>query len=609
MSWTTITWSAAGGVCLALAVVHALVWSKSRESWANLAFAVAALMAAITTQFELGMMHAETPAEYGRQFWLLHTPVNVLIIALAWFVYLYLEAGRLWLLWLLVTSRAVLLVANLLVRPNLNFHEISGLRQLQVWGETLVLPIGTPRPWTYALGGTALLLVIFVIDASITAWRRGQRRRGAIVGGTVALAVVLSVILSQMHNYGLLSMPYTLSPLFLIVVLGMAYELGLDLVRARQTSRELEQSQQRVRLASRAANLVLWDWDIVRNDIRVSEVARPRAGVGESERITLERYLELLHPDDRAPTREAARSAVEGAGDFAAEFRRIGDDGRAAWVSVRGQVERGSDGKPLHLRGISMDITARKQAEEELQKQRAELAHVQRVSSLGQLSSALAHEINQPLAAILRNAEAGELLLRKDPPDLEEVRAILGDIRSDEQRAASVIERMRSLLKRRALQFEPLDMAELVRQVVALLHAESQARQVALHLEMPRELPEVSGDRVHLQQVVLNLLFNSIDASERQPDERRRVVIRASRTAQGLVELAVTDRGEGIAPDLLPRLFEPFLTTKSRGIGIGLAISRTIVELHGGQISAENNPQGGATFRFTLKPAAPEGGA
>ena len=320
--------------------------------------------------------------------------------------------------------------------------------------------------------------------------------------------------------------------------------------------------------------------------------------------LSFSTYLENVHPDDRDTIRHLVLDTSNTLEDFELEFRLIAANNETRWMRTRGRVEYGHAGKPTHMRGVSVDITDRMLAEAELQALQRELAHVQRVSAIGQLSSALAHEINQPLGAILRNTEAAELFLQMDPPDLEELRDIILDIRSDEQRASVVIERMRSLLKRSILQLETLALKDLVEQVVMLLHAETQLRRTTLEVDVPPDFPRVRGDRVHLQQVIMNLVMNSMEASDEDASGTHHIVIRASQTADGLGELAVIDNGKGVPPDQLPHLFEPFFTTKPKGTGIGLAISKTIVEAHGGRITAQNNPERGATFRFTLMIAA-----
>jgi signal transduction histidine kinase len=219
---------------------------------------------------------------------------------------------------------------------------------------------------------------------------------------------------------------------------------------------------------------------------------------------------------------------------------------------------------------------------------------------MGQLASALAHEINQPLGAILRNAEAAELFMQDASPDLDEIRAIVADIRKDDQRAGAVIDRMRGLLKRQPLNTRELDVSELVGDVRALVRADAAARQVKLEVHVPGDLPPVRGDRVHLQQVLLNVILNGMDALDGTSGTENRISVIVSRNGNQTVEIAVSDTGSGIPADKLAHIFDPFFTTKPNGMGMGLPISRTIIEAHGGRFWAENNASGGATFRFTL---------
>jgi C4-dicarboxylate-specific signal transduction histidine kinase len=272
------------------------------------------------------------------------------------------------------------------------------------------------------------------------------------------------------------------------------------------------------------------------------------------------------------------------------------------------QAERDARSKPLLLPGVALDVSARHRRELELQQLRSQLAHVGRVSMMGQLGSALAHELSQPLGAILRNAEAAELFLQYDAPDLDELRAILADIRKDDQRAGDVIERLRAMLQRRSIEPRPLAMGELLGEVAALTRAYAAERHVKLDIEPAPGVPAIVGDRVHLQQVLLNLVLNAMDAVDGAPAAQRRVAVHALRDSERTVEVAVSDQGYGIRPEQLELVFEPFFTTKANGMGIGLPISRTIIEAHGGRIWAENNIEKGATFRFTL-PVAQEASA
>jgi signal transduction histidine kinase len=252
------------------------------------------------------------------------------------------------------------------------------------------------------------------------------------------------------------------------------------------------------------------------------------------------------------------------------------------------------------IAGLLLQRTRRHRAEAALQRNREELAHVARVSTVGELTTSVAHELNQPLGAILSNAEAAEMFLAANPPALDEVRDILADIRKDDQRASEVIRRMRGLLRKHELALQSIEINEVVEEVLNLLSTGASARKVAMKFERTVDLPRVWCDPVHFQQVVMNLVLNSMEAMVGLPEEKRQVVVRTGPGDNGTVKIAIADYGPGIPVDRLPKLFEPFFTTKKEGMGMGLSIARTIVEAHHGQIWAENNSESGATFYFTV---------
>jgi PAS domain S-box-containing protein len=252
-----------------------------------------------------------------------------------------------------------------------------------------------------------------------------------------------------------------------------------------------------------------------------------------------------------------------------------------------------------HMLVSVSDISTRKRMELENAQQRDELAHLSRVSLLGELSGSLAHELNQPLAAVLSNAQAALRFLGHQPPNLDEVRDSLVHIVESDKRASEVIRRLRAMLRRERIDHQPLAMNEVVHEVLRLVHSDLLSRNVAVALDLQPDLPVMMGDRVQLQQVLLNLILNACDAM-RELEASRVVSIRSGLVAGPAIEVAISDVGHGIAPDELERVFTPFVTSKAEGIGLGLAICRTLIEAHRGKLWASNNERGGATLQFTL---------
>ncbi len=255
----------------------------------------------------------------------------------------------------------------------------------------------------------------------------------------------------------------------------------------------------------------------------------------------------------------------------------------------------------LHLLGdVFAHTLSRRRSELEGQRLRQDLAHVGRVSTMGELTASLAHELNQPLTAILSNAQAAQRILHSDGADLAEIREILGDIVEDDKRAGEVIHRLRGFLRKAPLEVSTLDVGELVSQVARLVSRDAIIRNVAIRLDLAVGLPPVGGDRVQLQQVVLNLLMNGLDAMRESSSGERALVLRTFMAGPASVVVAVEDSGGGIEAADLGHVFHAFYTTKPDGLGMGLAIARSIVEAHGGRLDARNNPEGGTTFSFTL---------
>jgi PAS domain S-box-containing protein len=396
--------------------------------------------------------------------------------------------------------------------------------------------------------------------------------------------------------------------LFLLMTATPLMLLAVVIEEERRSKEALRESKNRMGFAAEAASLGLWVWDVSRDEGWMTERAHSMLGFNPNDRINYASILDRIHPEDRAARARALKQAIETRGDYEMEYRVQRPDGSVCWINARGRCEEPADGTGLKLFGVSTDITARKQAEalaaqerEELQQKRAELEHVARVATLGELTSTLTHELKQPLSAILANSALGTRLLDVPQPDLKEVRETFSDISEITARAGEFVQGLRDMLKRDTPGFTSIDVNQLIRGVERILHSDVIAHRVKVKLDLSPDLFPVKGDNIQLQQVLLNLMLNAFSAMNApELNGARRLSVRTSSADGSSVIVEVQDSGTGIAPDKLELIFDPFITTKPDGLGMGLSICRSIVERHGGKIWAANNADCGATFSIRL---------
>ena len=402
--------------------------------------------------------------------------------------------------------------------------------------------------------------------------------------------------------------------LFLLMTATPLMLLAVVIEEERRSKEALRQIKDQMGHAAEAANAAMWVWEVSADDLWMTEQGRSLFGFKLDARISFAATMDRVHPEDRAARESAIKRALETRGGYEIEYRLLEPDGVVRWINGRARCVEPNDGTGLKLFGVSMDVTARKQAEasaaqerEELQKKRAELEHVARVATLGELTATVVHEIAQPLAAILANSSAGIDFLDAPEPDLREARAALSDICADTERAAEVIRRLRDLLKRDTPGFTSLDLNQLIRDVHRIVHGDAVAHKVTVELDLWPGVLLVKADNVQLQQVMLNLMLNAFSAmGEAQLNGERRLIVRTKSIEASNVLVELQDSGTGIAPEKLESIFDAFVTSKRDGLGIGLAISRTIVERHSGKVWAANNPDRGATFSIKLPISASE---
>ncbi len=369
----------------------------------------------------------------------------------------------------------------------------------------------------------------------------------------------------------------------------------------REAQKALEKSEQSLRMLLETTHAMPWSADAKTFQFTyVGPQAEKLLGYPADQWYDHEFWPNHVHPDD---LQEALDFCVESLrrnlDEFELEYRMIAADGRIVWIYDLVNVAR-ENGEPTVLQGFLIDITERRQALEDTRLLQEEIAHFSRVATMGELAASVAHELNQPLTAIVSNARAGKRLLARESVDLDELRAILEDVAADSLRGGEVIRRLRDLLKKGESQRQTLDINEVVLEVLPLVRSDAIRRSVSLEHQMAPGLPPVTGDRVQLQQVVLNLIVNGLDAMDDVAADRRTLTLETSIDEAGTVQVAVRDSGVGLDSEHADRIFEPFFTTKSQGMGMGLAINRSIVEAHGGRLWATPNADQGATFVFTL---------
>jgi signal transduction histidine kinase len=377
------------------------------------------------------------------------------------------------------------------------------------------------------------------------------------------------------------------------------YGTGYDIEDRKRAEEALRRSETFLAEGQRISSTGTFSWRVDTDELTFSEELYRIFELDLGAAVTFERVFALVHPEDMRLLSERMKRIRVRDGSIEQEIRLLMPDGRVKYLRTIGQMADHQDGRPEYL-GAIQDVTQRRLAEEALDKVRSELAHVTRVMSFSALTASIAHEVNQPLAGIVTNASTCLRMLAADPPNVEGARETARRTIRDGNRAADVISRLRALFSKRAATTEAVDLNEAAREILTLVSTDLLRSRISLRAELGSEPLLVTGDRVQLQQVILNLVRNALDAMSGVDDRPRSLLVKTYEEEDERARLTVKDVGAGFEPQGVERLFDVFYTTKSGGMGIGLSVSRSIIENHGGRLWAEANDGPGATFSFSI---------
>lgn len=405
------------------------------------------------------------------------------------------------------------------------------------------------------------------------------------------------------EDHLLLATALVFGPQIILALVVLAYDN-----HSRKLRRLLSETQHYITYAVGGAEVGLWRWNAETGQLWFADRAREILRLPPAADLDPARITALMEPDDLATLRSAIAASGQSGAPFDVNIRLAGKSGEPTrWLRCQGRSQTDGEGRIIRIGGTVLDISERMTMQTEIDRQRQSLIHLSRVGTIGKLSGALAHELSQPLTAIMNNAHAIDRMLSQKPINIPEMRDAISDIIEDDTRVNDVIRHLRALLKKDNADFGRVDMTLLIHKVLGLVRKEMALHRVKPVVAIAPNFLPVWGDEVQLQQLLLNLIMNAIDAIETNSKEGGLISVTAYSTdgPAGNYHLCISDTGGGLKREVMDKLFEPFFSTKDQGLGLGLSISQAIVSGHNGSIRAENNIEGGASFHITL-PAAGE---
>ncbi len=594
-----IAFSIVAGVALSISVTHALLWLRRPSEKAYFFASIMSFAAGISALLEMSLSKtADVQTANVLLLWM-NSVIFLLLVAMVWFVHSYLKLSRSWLLYAITAIWTLCVIINWAFPGNLTFSNLEMMRaNVSGWGETWYQPVGKKNPFVVLADFATLLIIFFVADATVRSFRAKDRRKSTVVGGSILFFIVVAGVQTPLIDANILQTPYMLSWAFVAIAISLGIELVDQALKTIALRKQVEESEGR--------------WRTLLENVDLGVVGLTTDGKINFTNRFIEKLLdyspdELLGNNlvDMVPAqwRDAIQQRLHLAKTKGprkhTEIPLVAANGETKHIrwSTVGLYNNG--GEINGFMAICEDVTALKHTEAELRTSERTIERFDRAAFLVEIGSSLAHELNQPLAAILSNAQAGKRMLSFDPIPVDEITEILTDIADDDVRAGQVIRSMRRLLQNADMKFVETELGYVISQVHQILSGELAQARIAFNVDIPDELPKILVGKIEIQQVIMNIVGNAIQALKTANTPSPAICIKARANGKKVC-VQIHDNGPGMDKHTRSQLFEPFFTTRSDGLGMGLSISQRIVELHGSKLKCRSKPKEGTLFEFEV---------
>ncbi|MEP3429965.1 MAG: PAS domain S-box protein [Roseibium sp.] len=599
MSIIVIAWSLVAAIGFAIFAVQLALWQVKKSSRDSLLAAIMALATSGAAVCELVMAKATSPADIQTPMLISNLMVFLLVVPMVWFTRLRLGTGPLWLAWSITALWAVGLAVNFLLPGNLTFSSVEQLDQrMAFWGEPFSVPVGKANPFRFLSEIATLLIIIFVSWAVISACRLGNRVAALRIGGPILFFIITAGIHTVLVDLSIIKSPYMISWAFIAIAVALGMELVRDAASAARLNLDLHASEARWRVLLENIKLGVISLSVdgtitFSNEAMLSLFGRKR------EEIIGRSIAEFVPPSLRNDLKERIETARKAGPRARTEYPLLDADGNQHEVVWSLAGIRNEDDEISGFVAICDDVTEIRQTENDLLETRRAIEKLDRSAALSEVTAGIAHELNQPLAAILSNAQAGRRILKAEANPPDDMAEILDDIIADNKRASEVITGIRNLLAPQQGSMRPIAILDIVDDVQRILSSELLGRGVTLAIPDTSSLPPIHANKVQIEQVLLNLILNSAHAETETGTDQPRIDLLA-RVRGRFLAIYVIDNGPGIDPKLKDKVLQPGVTSRPDGLGMGLSISGRIVANHDGKMNFITRQNRGTVFRLLL---------